>query len=50
MSLLAEKSSLPVIIDTRTPEDYTISHIPHSINIRDFFTYLLRNRIPLQQD
>ncbi|MEH2305031.1 sulfurtransferase [Nostoc sp.] len=45
-SILAEKSSLPVIIDTRTPEDYAISHIPNSINIRDFFTYLLESSYP----
>ncbi|MEH2261759.1 sulfurtransferase [Nostoc sp.] len=45
-SLLAEKSSQAVIIDTRTPEDYAISHIPTSINIRDFFTYLLENSSP----
>lgn len=45
-SLLAEKSSQAVIIDTRTPEDYAISHIPTSINIRDFFTYLLENSNP----
>ncbi|MFS0513715.1 sulfurtransferase [Nostoc sp. UIC 10607] len=45
-SLSAEKSSQAVIIDTRTPEDYAISHIPQSINIRDFFTYLLENSSP----
>ncbi|MEA5628335.1 sulfurtransferase [Nostoc sp. UHCC 0251] len=45
-SLLAEKSSRAVIIDTRSPEDYAISHIPQSINIRDFFTYLLDNSYP----
>jgi thiosulfate/3-mercaptopyruvate sulfurtransferase len=45
-SLSAEKSSRVVIIDTRTPEDYAISHIPQSINIRDFFTYLLENSSP----
>ncbi|WP_392536141.1 sulfurtransferase [Nostoc sp. C117] len=42
-SLLAEKASHTVIIDTRSPADYVISHIPQSINIRDFFTYLLEN-------
>ncbi|MEH1832590.1 MAG: sulfurtransferase [Nostoc sp.] len=42
-SLLAEKSSNTVIIDTRSSEDYAISHIPQAINIRDFFTYLLEN-------
>ncbi|BBD63481.1 rhodanese domain-containing protein (plasmid) [Nostoc sp. HK-01] len=47
MSLLAQKSSQAVIIDTRSPEDYTISHIPKSINIRDFFTYLLENSSPV---
>ncbi|MBD2451361.1 sulfurtransferase [Nostoc sp. FACHB-152] len=40
-SLLAEKSSKTVVIDTRTPEEYAVAHIPKSINIRDFFTYLL---------
>ncbi|MEH1950338.1 MAG: sulfurtransferase [Nostoc sp.] len=45
-SLLAQKSSNIVIIDTRTPEDYVISHIPQSINIRDFFTYLLDSSYP----
>jgi thiosulfate/3-mercaptopyruvate sulfurtransferase len=45
-SLLAEKSSRAVIIDTRSPEDYAISHISTSINIRDFFTYLLENSHP----
>ncbi|MCC5633429.1 sulfurtransferase [Nostoc sphaeroides CHAB 2801] len=45
-SLLAQKSSNIVIIDTRTPEDYAISHIPQSINIRDFFTYLLDSSYP----
>jgi thiosulfate/3-mercaptopyruvate sulfurtransferase len=47
-SLLAENSSQAVIIDTRSPEDYAISHIPHSINIRDFFTYLLENSYPAE--
>ncbi|QIR36285.1 sulfurtransferase [Tolypothrix sp. PCC 7910] len=46
-SLLAENSSQVVIIDTRSPEEYTISHIPNSINIRDFFTYLLDNSSPV---
>ncbi len=45
-SLLAENSSRTVIIDTRSQEDYAISHIPESINIRDFFTYLLENSDP----
>ncbi|MEH1968062.1 sulfurtransferase [Nostoc sp.] len=45
-SLLAEKSLQAVIIDTRSQEDYAISHIPQSINIRDFFTYLLENSYP----
>ncbi len=45
-SLSAEKSLQAVIIDTRNPEDYAISHIPQSINIRDFFTYLLDNSSP----
>ncbi|MEA5551502.1 sulfurtransferase [Anabaena cylindrica UHCC 0172] len=39
--LLAEKSSQIVIIDTRSPEEYAISHLPGAINIREFFTYLL---------
>ncbi|BAY24048.1 rhodanese domain-containing protein [Calothrix sp. NIES-2100] len=45
-SLLAEKSSQTVIIDTRPPADYAISHIPQAINIREFFTYLLENSDP----
>jgi thiosulfate/3-mercaptopyruvate sulfurtransferase len=45
-SVLAVKSLQSVIIDTRSPEDYNISHIPQSINIRDFFTYLLENSSP----
>lgn len=45
-SVLAQNSSNTVIIDTRSPEDYAISHIPQSINIRDFFTYLLENSYP----
>ncbi|MEH2086067.1 sulfurtransferase [Nostoc sp.] len=44
--LLAQKSSKIVIIDTRTPEEYAISHIPQSINIRAFFTYLLDSSYP----
>ncbi len=44
--LLAGNSSQTVIIDTRSQEDYTISHIPQSINVRDFFTYLLENSSP----
>ncbi|NDJ25696.1 sulfurtransferase [Nostoc sp. B(2019)] len=45
-SVLAQKALNTVIIDTRSPEDYAISHIPQSINIRDFFTYLLENSYP----
>jgi thiosulfate/3-mercaptopyruvate sulfurtransferase len=45
-SVLAERPLNTVIIDTRSPEDYAISHIPQSINIRDFFTYLLENSSP----
>ncbi|MEH2438504.1 MAG: sulfurtransferase [Nostoc sp.] len=46
-SLLAENLSQTVIIDTRSQEDYFISHIPQSINIRDLFTYLLDNSSPI---
>ncbi|PHJ60590.1 thiosulfate sulfurtransferase [Nostoc linckia z18] len=45
-SLLAENSLKTVLIDTRSPENYGIAHIPQSINIRDFFTYLLENSSP----
>ncbi|MBD2387922.1 sulfurtransferase [Cylindrospermum sp. FACHB-282] len=45
-SLLAEKSSQTVIIDTRSPEEYAVSHLPQSINIHAFFTYLLDNSSP----
>ncbi|QLE57930.1 sulfurtransferase [Nostoc sp. TCL26-01] len=44
--LLVGNSSQIVVIDTRTPEEYAISHIPKSINIRDFFTYLLEDSSP----
>ncbi|MGH1392769.1 MAG: sulfurtransferase [Trichormus sp.] len=44
--LLAEKSRKTVIIDTRSPEEYAVAHIPESINIREFFTYLLDNSSP----
>ncbi|AFZ59025.1 sulfurtransferase [Anabaena cylindrica FACHB-243] len=39
--LLAENSPQIVIIDTRSSEEYAISHLPGAINIREFFTYLL---------
>jgi thiosulfate/3-mercaptopyruvate sulfurtransferase len=29
-----------VIIDTRAPEDYGVSHIPGAVNIREIFSYL----------
>lgn len=29
-----------VVIDTRDPEDYAVSHIPGAVNIREIFTYL----------
>lgn len=29
-----------VVIDTRAPEEYAISHIPGAVNIREIFTYL----------
>src|SRR5438105_1646466 len=29
-----------VIIDTRSPEEYAVSHIPGAVNIRDIFSYL----------
>ncbi|HIK05391.1 MAG TPA: sulfurtransferase [Trichormus sp. M33_DOE_039] len=45
-SLLTAKSPRTVIIDTRAPEEYAIAHIPQSINIRDFFSYLLENSYP----
>lgn len=44
--LLTEKSSKVVIVDTRSPEEYAISHLPGAINIRTFFTYLLDNSSP----
>lgn len=45
-SVLVENSSKTVIIDTRSQEDYAVSHIPQSTNIRAFFTYLLENSYP----
>jgi len=32
-----------VIIDTRTPEEYALDHIPGAVNIRDIFTYLVED-------
>lgn len=29
-----------VIIDTRAPEDYAVSHIPGAVNVREIFSYL----------
>ncbi len=29
-----------LVIDTREPEDYIVSHIPGAINVYDIFTYL----------
>lgn len=29
-----------VVIDTRAPEDYAVSHIPGAVNIREIFTHL----------
>jgi thiosulfate/3-mercaptopyruvate sulfurtransferase len=34
------KTEPVVIIDTRAPEEYAISHIPGAINIREIFSYL----------
>lgn len=34
------KSEPVVVIDTRTPEEYAVSHIPGAVNIREIFTYL----------
>ena len=39
MELAAIQQPL-VVIDTRDPEDYAISHIPGAVNIREIFTYL----------
>lgn len=33
-------ASAVVIIDTRSPEEYAMGHIPGAINIREIFTYL----------
>jgi thiosulfate/3-mercaptopyruvate sulfurtransferase len=37
---LEKKQESVVIIDTRAPEEYAISHIPGAVNIREIFTYL----------
>ncbi len=39
LALEKEQESV-VIIDTRAPEEYAISHIPGAVNIREIFTYL----------
>ncbi len=36
--ILPQKST--IVIDTRTSEEYAVSHIPGAVNIRDIFTYL----------
>lgn len=38
--LLEQQKSNLIIIDTRSPEEYAVSHIQGSINLRDIFTYL----------
>ena len=38
--LLEQQKSNLIVIDTRSPEEYAISHIQDSINLRDIFTYL----------
>ncbi|WP_017653588.1 sulfurtransferase [Fortiea contorta] len=45
-SLLKKHSSSVVIVDTRTPEEYAVSHLPSAINIRDLFSYILENSHP----
>jgi len=41
IELTALQQQEPVIvIDTRDPEDYAVSHIPGAVNIREIFTYL----------
>jgi thiosulfate/3-mercaptopyruvate sulfurtransferase len=42
-SLLKNHSSQVVVIDTRSPEEYAVSHLPSTINMRALFTYLLEN-------
>ena len=39
LAALQEQESI-VVIDTRDPEDYAVSHIPGAVNIREIFTYL----------
>ncbi|MBV8694144.1 MAG: rhodanese-like domain-containing protein, partial [Ktedonobacteraceae bacterium] len=34
------KTEPVVVIDTRDPEQYAISHIPGAVNIREIFSYL----------
>ncbi|KST64536.1 sulfurtransferase [Mastigocoleus testarum] len=38
--LLEQQKSNLIVIDTRSQEEYAISHIQGSINLRDIFTYL----------
>ena len=40
MELAALQQEPVVIIDTRDPDDYAVSHIPGAVNIREIFTYL----------
>lgn len=45
-SEITQHSSEIVIIDTRHPDEYAVSHIPDAINIRPLFTYLLEDSRP----
>ncbi|RCJ28012.1 thiosulfate sulfurtransferase [Nostoc minutum NIES-26] len=45
-SLLKNHSSQTIIIDTRSLEEYAVSHLPSAIDIRALFTYLLENSHP----
>lgn len=39
-ALIEQQNSDLVVIDTRSPEEYAVSHIKGSVNLRDIFTYL----------
>jgi thiosulfate/3-mercaptopyruvate sulfurtransferase len=39
LAVLEEREPV-VVIDTRAPEDYAVSHIPGAVNIREIFTHL----------
>ncbi len=43
LAIALQQKSL-IVIDTRDPQEYSVSHIPSSVNIREIFTYLANSK------